>query len=382
MDAAELRRDLAMKEVLRRLFHSFDSHRAAWHAAVSCASILDCLFSLARWSYYGDGGKMSRPVIVDELSIKPFLHLKAARHPCISPSLLGGGSAFVPNDVQLGEDPAEAKSAAADNPSIVLLTGPNMGGKSTWMRMAAVCSIFAQLGCYVPAASCRMTPVDRVFTRVGASDRLLAGQSTFFVELAETSTILACATPSSLVILDELGRGTSTFDGCAIAFAVVKHLAIDVPGARVMFATHYHTLTADFADSAEVALGHMKCHVEKAADGATNVTFLYTFAPGACPKSHGLNVARIANLPASVITRADEKSLEFEQVLQEAERRGAILLGTEKGSQPTVVSKYIDFYRKSLAVLVQPDIAKSINSFEANSPFVQIVKEARSLNDR
>ena len=140
--------------------------------------------------------------------------------------------------------------------SLALITGPNMGGKSTYLRTACVSVILAQLGAYVPASKAVLSPVDRIFTRVGASDRILAGQSTFFVELAETSTILRHATKDSLVILDELGRGTSTFDGNAIAYAVTKHLTTAI-SCRALFATHYHTLCEDFAEDPKVALGHM-----------------------------------------------------------------------------------------------------------------------------
>jgi DNA mismatch repair protein MSH6 len=152
---------------------------------------------------------------------------------------------------------------------------------------------------------------------------LRAGQSTFFVELAETSVILRQATRQSLVILDELGRGTSTFDGNAIAFAVTQYLTSSIR-ARTLFATHYHALTDDFAGSADVALGHMSCLVEEdAAAGAAGakVTFLYTYAPGACPKSYGLNIAALARLPKSVIERAAEKSAEFEAACRDAEKK-------------------------------------------------------------
>jgi len=192
-------------------------------------------------------------------------------------------------------------------------------------------------GCYVPAARLVLSPVDRIFTRVGASDRILAGQSTFYVELAETSTILNQATRHSLVILDELGRGTSTFDGNAIAFAVTNHL-VEAVGCRTLFATHYHTLTEDFERHPGVGLGHMDCIVEEEAaaeapggsssgsagaasgGGMATVTFLYKLVDGACPKSYGLNVARLAHLPEAVIARARQKSEEFEAAVEAAKR--------------------------------------------------------------
>lgn len=161
---------------------------------------------------------------------------------------------------------------------------------------------------------------------MGASDRILAGQSTFFVELSETATILQHATPQSLVILDELGRGTSTFDGNAIAYAVVQHLL--QAGARTMFATHYHALTRDFEGDRRVAEGHMGCLVEDGEDNGDgpektaipHVTFLYKYADGACPKSYGMNVAKLAHLPDAVTANAAARSAEFEQLLREAEQ--------------------------------------------------------------
>jgi len=226
----------------------------------------------------------------------------------------------------------------------------------------------AQLGCFVPASSCKLTPVDRIFTRVGASDRILAAQSTFFVELAETSAILSQASRHSLVILDELGRGTSTFDGNAIAFAVTRHLTKNV-GCRTLFATHYHTLCDDFGADPNVELGHMACVVEEKkisleADSSmedeikevssistsstsdASVTFLYTYQHGACPKSYGLNVARLARLPEAVIQRAKAKSEEFEVAVEALRLRSRLLkkarvaLISTEGSEDTALDDF------------------------------------------
>jgi DNA mismatch repair protein MSH6 len=181
----------------------------------------------------------------------------------------------------------------------------------------------AQLGCKVPAKKCRLSPVDRIFTRIGASDNILDGQSTFFVELSETSTILHEATPNSLVILDELGRGTSTFDGVAIASAVVQKLAEDLT-CRTMFATHYHSLVDEFSTHPNVAMANMACKVaddgdininDPNYDADSNVMFLYKLIGGACTKSYGLNVARLARLPQDVLNKARLKSKEFEETM-------------------------------------------------------------------
>jgi DNA mismatch repair protein MSH6 len=180
----------------------------------------------------------------------------------------------------------------------------------------------AQIGSFVPAEECELTPIDRIFTRLGASDRILLGQSTFFVELAETAAALRGATRRSLVIMDELGRGTSTFDGTAIASAAVKHL-VDRSRCLSLFATHYHSLLDEWKDTANVRLGHMECLVENGdvtsrsneqnEKDESTITFLYTLGEGVCPKSFGINVARLAGLPEDVLSNAKRISSEFEE---------------------------------------------------------------------
>ncbi len=155
---------------------------------------------------------------------------------------------FIPNSIKLGNG----------EPLVVLLTGPNMGGKSTVLRQTSIAVIMAQIGCYVFADKCVLTPVDRIFTRIGAQDHIFEGQSTFMVELIEAGLVLHQATQHSLVILDELGRGTSTFDGYSLAYAVLQYISAMI-GCRTLFSTHYHMLTDEFKDNAAVALHHMKC---------------------------------------------------------------------------------------------------------------------------
>lgn len=199
-----------------------------------------------------------------------------------------------------------------------------MGGKSTLLRQSCLITIMAQIGCKVPADSCRLTSVDRIFTRVGASDKILAGQSTFFVELAETASILKYATEDSICILDELGRGTATFDGTAIAHAVINHLLMNNKS-RVMFATHYHSLIDEWEMDPRVKLGHMDCIVDTNASSQdsnamdvsesqadSEVTFLYKLCNGSSPRSYGINVAKLARLPQQVIEIAIQQSLAFE----------------------------------------------------------------------
>ncbi|NWQ63822.1 MSH6 protein, partial [Neopipo cinnamomea] len=305
---AEERRDAALKDCMRRLFYNFDKNSKDWQAAVECIAVLDVLMSLARYSQDGDG-PLCRPVIVLPVdSAPPFLELRNSRHPCITKTFFGDD--FIPNDIVIGSRDEGSSSEA----SCVLVTGPNMGGKSTLMRQAGLLAVMAQLGCYVPAEACRLTPIDRVFTRLGASDRIMSGESTFFVELSETSSILQHATEHSLVLVDELGRGTATFDGTAIASAVVKELAEKIR-CRTLFSTHYHSLVEDHSHSAAVRLGHMACMVENESEDPSQetITFLYKFAEGACPKSYGFNAARLADIPDEIIQKGHRKAKEFEK---------------------------------------------------------------------
>ncbi|XP_068009766.1 DNA mismatch repair protein Msh6 isoform X2 [Melanerpes formicivorus] len=306
---AEERRDAALKDCMRRLFYNFDQNSKAWQTAVECIAVLDVLMSLATYSQDGDG-PLCRPVVVlPGEGAPPFLELKNSRHPCITKTFFGDD--FIPNDIVIGSTDEDGSSEA----SCVLVTGPNMGGKSTLMRQAGLLVIMAQLGCYVPAEACRLTPIDRVFTRLGASDRIMSGESTFFVELSETSCILQHATKHSLVLMDELGRGTATFDGTAIASAVLKELAEQIK-CRTLFSTHYHSLVEDCSHAGAVRLGHMACMVENESEDPSQetITFLYKFIEGACPKSYGFNAARLANIPEEVIQKGHRKAREFEKM--------------------------------------------------------------------
>jgi DNA mismatch repair protein MutS len=219
------------------------------------------------------------------------LEIRNGRHPVIEPLLAARGDAeFVPNDTSLDSEGTQ----------ILVLTGPNMSGKSTYLRQVALIVLLAQMGSFVPAESARIGIVDRVFTRVGASDRLARGESTFMVEMRETAEILTAATHRSLVILDEIGRGTSTFDGLSIAWAVAEYLH-DSPelGARTLFATHYHEL----ADLARTKRRVDNAHFE-AREWGDEVIFLRQLASGAANRSYGIQVARLAGLPEMVIERA------------------------------------------------------------------------------
>lgn len=185
-----------------------------------------------------------------------------------------------------------------------------MGGKSTFLRQTCIATIMAQVGCYVPAEKCELTVVDRVFTRIGASDRILENKSTFFVELEETKTILDQATKHSLVIMDELGRGTSTYDGYSIAFAVIKHILNKIK-CRTLFTTHYHMLVHDFQTleaTKQLSLYHMTSEYDKEQG---SLRFLYKFEPGVAPQSFGIIVAKMAGVNDNVLKRARAKAIEF-----------------------------------------------------------------------
>ncbi|KAJ8248293.1 hypothetical protein GJAV_G00240470 [Gymnothorax javanicus] len=312
----EEKRDGALKDCMRRLFYNFDKNYRAWQTAVECMAVLDVLLCLSRYSQGGDG-PMARPQVLhprDAPESRPFLDLRGSRHPCVTTTFFGDD--FIPNDVFIGcrGDGDEELGEDEGRATCVLVTGPNMGGKSTLMRQSGLIVILAQLGCYVPAEGLSMTPVDRVFTRLGASDRIMSGESTFYVELSETASILHHGTSHSLVLLDELGRGTATYDGTAIASAVVKELAERIR-CRTLFSTHYHSLVEDHARDPAVRLGHMACMVENECEDPSQetITFLYKFIRGACPKSYGFNAARLASLPEEVIQSGHRKAREFEK---------------------------------------------------------------------
>jgi DNA mismatch repair protein MutS len=222
-----------------------------------------------------------------------FVH---ARHPVVERRMEeSGGGRFVPNSIHL-----DAGLDSKGGPAVLLITGPNMGGKSTYLRMAALLVVMAQMGCFVPAERMRLGLVDRVYTRIGASDNVARGRSTFMVEMTETAAILNTATNRSLVLLDEMGRGTATYDGLSLAWATVEYLH-DRIGARTLFATHYHELTL-LAERLE-RLTNLRVTVKETAGG---IVFLHTVEPGPASKSYGIEVAKLAGLPAGVIARARE----------------------------------------------------------------------------
>lgn len=301
LSRAESEKDSKLKSILQRLIGRFCGDHDKWRQLVSSTAELDVLISLAIASDYYEG-PTCRPTIsgLSNLDEVPCLVAKSLGHPVLRSDSLGKGS-FVSNDVNIG---------GSDCASFILLTGPNMGGKSTLLRQVCLAVILAQVGADVPAESFEMSPVDCIFVRMGAKDHIMAGQSTFLTELVETASILSSATCNSLVALDELGRGTSTSDGQAIAESVLEHFVNKVH-CRGIFSTHYHRLALDYQKDPKVSLYHMACQVG-GVQGVEEVTFLYKLTLGACPKSYGVNVARLAGLPEAVLQRAAAKSQDFE----------------------------------------------------------------------
>ncbi|GAA5958465.1 hypothetical protein JCM21900_001479 [Sporobolomyces salmonicolor] len=282
-----------------KLYGEFDKDYSTWMAVVKTISELDCLMSLSK-SSAALGEPAVRPEIVE--SDQAILEFEELRHPCI----LSASTDFIPNDVAIG--------GGAQN--LMLLTGPNMAGKSTLLRMTCTAVIMAQLGCFVPAAKARIAPVDAIYSRMGANDLIFANASTFKVEMDDCNKILTKATPRSLVILDELGRGTSTYDGMAIAYSVLHRLATHV-GCVGFFATHFTSLTEDFAYHPQIRLCNMQTQVN---DETREVLFLYKLVDGSAPKSYGPHVASMAGLSEAIVERAIDISKQFETTSKARER--------------------------------------------------------------
>jgi DNA mismatch repair protein MutS len=276
--------------------------RVASQAArlVRAAEVLARLDVLAALAELAASRQYCRPELCDE----PVLEIDDGRHPVLDQSLPPG--TLVPNDVRL----------VPEHGRLWLITGPNLSGKSTFIRQVALLTLMAQMGSFVPARRARIGIADRIFTRVGASDDLSRGQSTFMVEMTEAANILNNATPRSLVILDEIGRGTSTYDGVSLAWAITEYLH-DRAACRALFATHYHEL-ARLADR----LPGLRNHNVLVREGADDIVFLHKIAPGSADRSYGIHVARLAGVPHEVLERAEE-------VLGKLEGR-AVILGARK----------------------------------------------------
>lgn len=246
-------------------------------------ALLDCLCSL---SYVASANQFVRP----EINEDGVIDIKEGRHPVVEKMMNNG--MFISNDTYLNNFESR----------ISIITGPNMAGKSTYMRQTALIVLMAQIGSFVPAASANIGICDRIFTRVGASDDLASGQSTFMVEMSEVANILRNATKNSLLILDEIGRGTSTYDGLSIAWAVVEYISnSELLGAKTLFATHYHELT-----ELEGKLSSVNNYCIAVKEDGDDIVFLRKIVKGGADRSYGIQVAKLAGVPDIVINRANE----------------------------------------------------------------------------
>jgi DNA mismatch repair protein MutS len=285
ISSAQTRQQRLEEALYANLVESVAENVEALLASADAVAELDVACGLAQVA--GERGYV-RPAFVEAST----LDIVDGRHPVIE-ALAGDG--FVPNDLHLG----------LDRERFVLLTGPNMGGKSTFLRQAALLVILAQIGSFVPARSMTLGIVDRIFTRIGAGDDLASGQSTFFVEMAEASNILRRSTRRSLLLVDEVGRGTATIDGLAIAQAICEYLlGLESEAPMVLFATHFHDLVALAERWPLVANFHVTAVENTAKSGAP--VFSHRVLPGSTSRSFGIEVARMAGLPAGVIARARE----------------------------------------------------------------------------
>jgi DNA mismatch repair protein MutS len=308
--SAEERIAAAEAEAFQDLLAQTAQRAPVIRKVASAIAQLDCLASLAEAA--ATRGYV-RPQLVDE----DVIEIEAGRHPIVEREMEGGE--FVANDTRLSDDEGR----------IAILTGPNMAGKSTYLRQVALICLMAQIGSFVPAARARLGVIDRIFTRIGAQDDLASGQSTFMVEMLETATILNHATARSLVILDEIGRGTSTYDGLAIATAIVEYIH-NTPrlGCKTLFATHYHELTS--LAGVLPAVRNYRVDVLEAGD---RITFLHRVVPGGADRSYGVYVAQLAGMPRGVVRRAAD-------ILSDLERDAAG--NDQRGRQEAAITRQAD----------------------------------------
>jgi DNA mismatch repair protein MutS len=275
------------------------------------------------------------------------------KHPVLAEAL---GAEFVPNDIELG----------CGDGDILIITGPNMSGKSTYIRQTALLVIMAQAGSFIPAKDATIGLVDKIFTRVGASDELVRGQSTFMVEMIETANIINNATDKSLVVLDEVGRGTSTYDGLALAWAITEYIATKVK-CRTLFATHYHELT----ELAELFGNIKNCNVA-VREWMDEVVFLHKIIAGGTDKSYGIHVAKLAGVPESILKRSYEILNELEETFQK-EATGK-RLSKHKTKEPDKDLLFIQKHKTVLEKLSSTDV-NNLTPIEAINLLNQIKKE-------
>ena len=289
LDEAEEKLKEISKKLNIEIFNQFYNYHKIINLFINSVAEIDCLITLAYISSI-EQDKYSRPQFIDisDNNGYPYLELRNCIHPCLIERTIN----FIDNDIILGEN----------GNSLIVMTGPNMGGKSTLLRQVCIAVIFAQIGCYVPAKYCKMTLVDRIFTRIGAMDKLIEGKSTFYIEMEETKNILENATINSLIIMDELGRGTSTQDGKIIAKTVLYQIENKLMS-RCLFTTHYHDIMDWCKKEKKIKLYFMDSSVDEM---TKDIKFKYKFTEGICPESYGIEVAKMAGIPKKILNRAKE----------------------------------------------------------------------------
>ncbi len=328
---------------------------ARLQSLADCIANTDCLCSLgflARQRGY------IRPTVTDGGE----LIIEEGRHPVLAQAM---GAEFVPNDVRLGNVSPGDDGLGDESGDVIIITGPNMAGKSTYIRQVALLVLLAQTGSFIPAKSARIGIVDRIFTRVGAADELLRGQSTFMVEMTETANIINNATDRSLVILDEVGRGTSTYDGLSLAWAITEYIANQLK-CRTLFATHYHQLT----ELAQLLVNVKNCNVA-VREWAGSVVFLHKILPGGTDKSYGIHVARLAGLPNQITQRAAEILADMESTF--TREAGGEHLAKMKTSDDTD-SLFVQKHKSVLEKLASVDV-NNLTPIEAIGLLNQIKNE-------
>lgn len=308
-----------------------------------------CLAKVARNNGY------VKPLINEDGKVR----IVEGRHPVVEQMMKKGE--FVSNDLQMNQE----------SDRFLIITGPNMAGKSTYMRQTALMSLMAQIGSFVPAKEAELPICDRIFTRIGASDDLAGGKSTFMVEMSEVSDILLHATKDSLIILDEVGRGTSTYDGLSIAWAVIEHILQEIPGAKTLFATHYHELTA-----LEGELDGIRNYSVLVKEVGKNIAFLRKIVPGGADESYGIEVARLAGLPKNLLSRAKE----ILEKLEKKEKKTTKSAHKVKEDPGVLQMRIFDFEKDMLIEKLKNLDVLSMNPLDAQRLLYELNLEAKEVN--
>ena len=323
------------------------------NAVAAMLANLDVIVSLAEVAYVNNYVKPT-------VNTDGIISIKEGRHPVVE--VLLRGAPFVPNNTELDEN---------DN-MIAIITGPNMAGKSTYMRQNALITLMAQIGSFVPASEATIGIIDNIFTRIGASDDLASGQSTFMVEMNEVADILKNATPKSLIILDEVGRGTSTFDGMSIARAVLEYISKFI-GAKTLFATHYHELTTMVSE-----FKNMKNYNIAVKRHGDDITFLRRIVPGAADESYGIEVAKLAGVPENIIKRAKQILENVEQEVLDSKNFGKNPVKSEVQSTQLEISDSYLPCQEFVDNLKNVDISV-LTPIESMNMLYELVKKANQI---